>query len=136
MLKYSVAYGASAAAFLAIDFIWLSIASRLIYRPLLGDLLAETPKLSIAAAFYLVYAVGIVVFAVMPAVAAKSLATALMLGALLGLVAYGTYDITNLATIRGWPATVSIIDIIWGTMLTAVSAGAGYLAVRTFLSSA
>ena len=132
VLNYGIAYLATAAVFLIVDFVWLNIASPAFYRPKLGDLLAPNPNLAVAALFYLFYAVGIVVLAVMPAVAAKSLLMAVGFGALLGLVAYGTYDITNLATIRDWPVIVSVVDMIWGTILTAVSATAGYFAVRAF----
>lgn len=130
MLGFAVAYIASVVVFLAIDFVWLTIAGRLLYRPMLGDLLAAEPNLVVAGAFYLVYVIGIVVFAVLPAANAGSWLMALGLGALLGLVAYGTYDFTNLATIRDWPAAISFIDLAWGMTLTAVSAVAGYTALR------
>lgn len=135
MPAYLIAYAASAVAFLAIDFVWLTVASRLVYRPLLGDLLAENPNLLVAGLFYLFYVVGVVVFAVMPAVGAGSWLMAAGLGALLGLIAYGTYDMTNLATIEGWPVAVSVIDLAWGTALTAVAALAGYWAVTTFANA-
>lgn len=130
MPAYLVAYIAAAAVFLALDFVWLTFASRYFYRPQLGDLLAPDPNLAVAAIFYLVYVVGVVVFAVMPAHAAKSATMALALGALLGLVAYGTYDFTNLATIRDWPAVVSFVDLAWGIFVTAVASTAGYAALR------
>lgn len=128
MLKFLVAYLSTAVLFLTADYFWLSYASRVFYRPRLGDLLSDSPNLTIAALFYLVYVIGIVVFAVMPA---RSLFMAIGLGALLGLVAYGTYDITNLATVRGWPVIVSIVDLAWGVCVTAVAATAGYLTLRT-----
>lgn len=130
MQKYAIAYAGSAAVFLVLDFVWLSLASRYFYRPQLGELLSDNPDLKIAAAFYLIYVIGVVVFAVMPAYAARSLALAIGLGSLLGLVAYGTYDITNLATIRGWPAIVSIVDLVWGVFVTATAAASGYAVLR------
>lgn len=135
MPNFVIAYIASAAAFFALDFVWLTVATRLLYRPLLGDLLADSPNLAVAAAFYLVYLVGLVIFAVLPAANSGSWLTALGLGALLGLVAYGTYDFTNLSTIRNWPALVSVVDLIWGTLLGALAALAGYSAVRAFGSA-
>ena len=87
-----------------------------------------------AGAFYLVYVIGIVVFAVLPAHGSGSWLMALGLGALLGLVAYGTYDFTNLATIRDWPSMVSIIDLCWGVSVTAVASLAGYTVLRWFAS--
>lgn len=130
MVKYAIAYGASAVVFLGLDFVWLTLASSRFYRPQLGELLSTKPNLSVAAVFYLVYVVGVVVFAVMPAYGARSWFTATALGALLGFVAYGTYDFTNLATIKGWTTLVSVVDLAWGTVLTAIAATAGYAALR------
>lgn len=79
-----------------------------------------------AAVFYLVYLIGIVVFAVMPALNQQERLMALGAGALLGLVAYGTYDFTNLSTLKNWPLTLSLIDVCWGVVLTGVAATAGY----------
>lgn len=124
-----IAYGATAIAFFALDFIWLSLAVPRIYQPLLGNLLRDTPNLPVAAAFYLVYVVGLVVFAVLPA---GSWLMALGLGALLGLVAYGTYDFTNLSTIRDWPLMVTVVDLAWGVTVSAVAALAGYAALSFF----
>lgn len=129
-----VAYIASAVAFFALDFVWLSLAVPRLYRPLMGTLLRETPNLPVAGAFYLVYVVGLVVFAVLPAASAGSWLMALGLGALLGLVAYGTYDFTNLSTIRDWPLLVSVVDLAWGISVSAVAALAGYSALRFFSS--
>jgi uncharacterized membrane protein len=130
MAQFVIAYIVTAAVFLCVDFVWLSYASRAFYRPRLGELLAENPNLTVAALFYCVYVVGIVVFAVMPAFAARSLVMAVASGALLGLVAYGTYDFTNLATIRGWPISVAVVDVSWGIFLTATAATSGYLALK------
>ena len=129
MQKFAIAYGASAAVFLVLDFIWLTLASRFLYRPQLGNLLSDNPNLVVAAAFYLVYVVGVVVFAVLPAHGDKSWLMALGFGALLGLVAYGTYDITNLATLRDWPVMVSVVDLAWGVFVTSAAALSGYLAL-------
>ena len=131
-MQFGIAYVASATVFLILDFIWLSATTSTFYRPQLGELLSEKPNLAIAAIFYLVYVVGVVVFAVMPAYAAKSWLTALGLGALLGLVAYGTYDVTNLSTIKGWPVMVSVVDLAWGVVVTATASVAGFIAMRTF----
>lgn len=132
MPGFLIAYLASVVVFLAIDFVWLTLANRFLYQPQLGHLLAEQPNLVVAAGFYLVYVIGIVVFAVLPAANAGSWLMALGLGALLGLVAYGTYDFTNLATLRDWPPLVTIVDLAWGTALTGTAALAGYWALRTW----
>lgn len=130
MVQYAAAYAATLVAFLGIDFVWLNYASANLYRPRLGPLLLETPNIAIAALFYLVYAVAIVVLAIVPAHNHANGWMALGLGMLLGAAAYGTYDITNLATIRGWSATVTLIDIAWGTVLTGIAALGGYAMMR------
>ena len=130
MIVFGLAYLATAACFLVMDFAWLMLASPLLYKPMLGALLAPSPSLTIAGLFYAVYVVGLVVFVVIPAVNSGSWVMALGLGALLGLIAYGTYDITNLATLKEWPLAVSMIDLAWGTTVSAVASLAGYHAVK------
>jgi uncharacterized membrane protein len=125
MLRLAAAYGATAVVFLALDFIWLSSVALGMYRRELGGLLLDKPSLGIASAFYLIYVAGVVFFCVNPALHGGSWLTALGAGAVLGLVAYGTYDITNLSTLKGWSVQLSLIDLAWGTTLTAVSAAAG-----------
>ena len=123
-------YGICVAVFFALDFVWLSTATSRIYEPMLGDLLAKQPKLGVAAVFYLVYVVGIVVLAVVPGLQQGSVFAALWRGALFGFLAYATYDLTNLATIRDWPWQISAIDMAWGTVLNSTVAVAGYYAGR------
>lgn len=135
MPPFAIAYLASAATLLVLDIVWLTLAVPRLYRPQMGSLLADQPNLPVAAIFYLLYVVGIVVFVVLPAVGSGSWLSALGLGALLGLVAYGTYDFTNLATLRGWPVALSFIDVTWGIFLTATSALAGYWATAWLTSN-
>jgi uncharacterized membrane protein len=129
-VPYLVAYIATAVAFLAIDFVWLGYVVKDFYAREMGSLLRASPDFSIAAVFYLGYIVGIVFFAVAPALAAQSWKVALLNGALLGLLAYGTYDLTNLATLEGWPWRMALVDMTWGAGLTGVAAIAGYVAAR------
>jgi uncharacterized membrane protein len=133
MPAYLTAYIGSALAMLVLDVIWLTTMVPVIYKPALGDMLADPPNLAVAAVFYLVYLIGIVVFAVMPALNQQNWLMALGAGALLGLVAYGTYDFTNLSTLKNWPLTLSLIDVCWGVVLTGVAATAGYF-VANWLS--
>lgn len=130
MAQYIVAYIAAAICFLGIDFVWLSTMAKPFYRERLGPLLLDEFNMTAAGLFYLIYVGGIVVLAIAPALATGSWRTALINGAVLGLVAYGTYDMTNLAVLRGWPAIVSAVDMAWGTVLTATTALAGYTAAR------
>ena len=129
---YVVAYIATAIVFLGLDALWLSKVALGMYRQELGSLLLDKPNLPIAGAFYLLYVVGIVVLAIVPALESGGWIKALLMGAVLGLVAYGTYDITNLSTLKGWSTRLALIDIAWGTALTAVSATIGWWVVRLF----
>lgn len=113
---------ASLASFLllvAVDFVWLSQAVNFLYRPKLGGLLAEKPVVGAAALFYLLYGVGMAVLVIRPALAGGGVLAAAWTGALLGLVAYGTYDLTNQATLKGWSVTVTVVDMAWGAFVTA-----------------
>lgn len=130
MKTFLFAYVASAVVFFGLDFVWLSTMVENVYRAKLGSLLLDKPILPVAGVFYLGYVVGIVVLAVMPAVKDGDWTRAAWSGALLGLVAYGTYDMTNLSTVRGWSASVSFIDLAWGTVVTAIAAVAGTFAAR------
>lgn len=131
MIRYLIAYAATAVVFLAVDYIWLSRAINF-YRSSLGELLSDKPNLFAAGAFYSIYFVGIVVFAVMPAAKSGGWVSATFLGGLLGLVAYATYDLTNLATLSRWPLVVSVVDMVWGTFITALASLAGFMAIRSF----
>lgn len=131
-MNYLIAYLSTTIIFLVIDALWLGVVAKKFYAEQLGDLMAENIKFHIAAVFYLVYTIGIVVFAIMPALAADKILLAAGYGALFGFLAYGTYDLTNMATIRNWPTMVSVVDIIWGTSITSASATLGYLITRQF----
>ncbi|WP_439815659.1 DUF2177 family protein [Zavarzinia sp. CC-PAN008] len=130
MSRSLVAYLATAIPFLAIDFVWLNWASGAIYRPRLGNLLLEQPNIAAAGGFYLIYAVAVTALVVVPALDRGAWTHALMMGALFGFAAYGTYDMTNLSTLRGWSVTVTVIDMAWGTLLTATAATIGFFVTR------
>jgi len=126
MVRYFLIWLAVTAAFLAIDSVWLGYVARGFYQRHIGALLREDFNLGVAAAFYALYAAGIVFLVVLRAPGAGQ---ALLMGAVLGFCAYGTYDLTNLATLKGWSVTASMVDLAWGTVLTAVAAWVGYLAM-------
>lgn len=126
MTQLLLAYIFTAIIFLAIDFVWLGIVAKDFYFNSLDGLLKEKPNMVIAAVFYLMYAVGIVIFAVQPALSNGQWQTALIYGALFGFFCYATYDFTNLATIKDWPVKVSVVDIVWGVFITGTSAVSGY----------
>lgn len=125
-----IAYGFTAIAFLVIDGIWLGLIARGFYKSQMGDLMSPNPSIAAATVFYLIFVFGLVWFAVSPAIASGSWTTALINGALLGLVGYATYDLTNLAVMRGYPTTLAVVDLAWGTVLSAVAATIGFFATR------
>lgn len=126
MAQILVAYGTTAAIFLAIDAIWLSQIATRFYFDRIGHLLMDKPNLGAAAVFYIIYVVGILIFAVLPALRSESFWHALVYGGLFGFFAYLTYDMTNYATMRDCPFTVVVVDVLWGTFLSGVSAAGGY----------
>ena len=113
-------------AMLAFDAVWLTFMSANFYRPRLGNLLAVSFKIAPALAFYAIYLIGVTRFAVLPALQEGGWERAALDGALFGLAAYATYDLTNQATLREWSSAVTIVDLIWGSFLTSVSALIGY----------
>ncbi len=130
MTRYLILYGACALVFFPLDFLWLSTMGKTVYQREIGSLLLPNPNLVVAGLFYLAYLVGVVILVAGPA--EGDVVKALLLGAVLGFVAYGTYDLTNLSTLRGFTPTIAAIDIAWGTALTAVSAAGGVWISRFF----
>lgn len=124
------AYIAAAVVFLALDAAWLRLVAQPMFERNLGAFLLESPRLGVAAGFYALYVGGIVYFAVWPALAEGSARQAVVNGAILGFIAYGTYEATNLATLKGWTWGMLAMDLSWGVALTAAAAGAGHLAGR------
>lgn len=124
-MQILIAYVAAGGVFLGLDMIWLGYVARNLYRVQMGDLVAPQFLVAPAALFYALYLGGIVYFAIQPALRTGVWHHAILPGALLGLVAYGTYDLTNLAVIRNWPPALSFIDMFWGALLTALAATAG-----------
>ena len=121
MKRYVIAYFCFLIPMLAIDAVWLFTMSKRFYSNQIGNLLAESPRLAPAAAFYLIYALGASILVVVRAVDSGSGYLQVFLwGALLGLFAYATYDLTNEATLKEWPVIVTVVDLIWGSMLTGV----------------
>lgn len=131
MRKQFAAYAATALAMLALDASWLGLIAQALYQQGIGHLMAPQPRLGIAALFYLVYPLGLVIFAVAPRPATAWRPT-LRAGALFGFFAYATYDLTNLATLKDWPIGLSLIDVAWGSLASALAAGAGRYAMDRF----
>lgn len=134
-MTYILAYVGTVVTFLGLDFLWLGKVATGFYRSRIGSLLLDQPNFIAAGIFYLFYVAGIVYFAVQPALVTGNWTTAAIAGAILGFIAYGTYDMTNLATLKNWSPIVVIVDMAWGTVLTSVSAVAGYWMAQKFSSS-
>jgi uncharacterized membrane protein len=130
IMYYLKLYAATFLGFLAIDIVWLAFVARSFYKRHLGFLLSDQPNWWAAAVFYLLFIVGLLVFAVVPGLQASSLRKALLLGAFFGLVTYATYDLTNQATVKNWPWIVTVVDMAWGTVLAASVTTISYLVGR------
>ncbi|MGY3698607.1 putative membrane protein [Bradyrhizobium sp. USDA 3240] len=126
-MTYLYAYLSTLIVFLLCDMAWLGTMASRLYRPTLGDILSTEVNLPPAIAFYLIYPIGLVVFAVLPAIRSESLAQAALSGALFGFFSYMTYDLTNQATVRNWTLQLTLLDMTWGTLLGAMSATAACL---------
>lgn len=116
--------------FFAVDMLWLGVVAKGFYRKQLGPLLAEQVNWPAAIAFYLLFIGGILLFVVFPALEKRSLRRVAVLGALFGLVTYAAYDLTNLATLRGFPPVVAAVDMAWGTVLTGTVSAVAFLLAR------
>ena len=127
MLKYLGVYLVVFLAMLVIDMIWLRVIAVSWYEAGMGTLLAPSPNLAAAALFYLLFPIGVLIFAVLPADADASMLKAATMGALFGFFAYATYDLTNLAVIKDWPLGLTVIDMAWGTLVSGISATVGKL---------
>lgn len=113
--QFLVSFG----VFLVIDLIWLGLIAKKLYSKYLGYLMAANVNWAAALIFYVIFIIGVMYFVVLPALDAQSWTMALMRGAIFGFITYATYDLTNLATIRDWPLNITIIDLLWGTTLSA-----------------
>ena len=133
MIKYFKLYLVSLAAFLAIDTLWLGVVARSFYQQYLGFLMAPRPNWFAAVIFYLLFIVGILFFVVVPGLESNSLKATLLRAALFGLITYATYDLTNLATLKDWPALLSIVDMFWGTVLSVLVSYIGFMAGKRLI---
>lgn len=130
MKTYLSAYFATLLVMLIGDGIWLGLLMGSTYRGWLGPLMRETPVIGPAILFYLLYALGLVLFAVIPGLQRERWGRATAGGVFLGLIAYGTYDLSNWATLQGWPASLALVDMLWGMVISGLAATGGYWAAR------
>jgi uncharacterized membrane protein len=127
MSRVLLTYGVSVPVFFIVDMIWLGVIARGFYRKALEPLLTPNINWTAAIIFYLLFLVGILIFALLPGMEKRSLVYTVGMAALFGLISYATYDLTNLATLRDWPLMLSIVDMMWGSFLSASTAGLTYL---------
>ena len=128
--QWTKAYSLTLLIFLAVDFLWLGLIAKQFYQRHLGHLFSDQVNWPAAFLFYLLFVFGIMVFVVSPALKAQAWTQALTLGLLFGLVAYATFDLTNLALIKGWPINIVVVDILWGAVLSGIVSSAGYYVAR------
>lgn len=127
MRNIAISYFVTAIVLIVLEFAWLSQTAERLYRRALGAIMAEKARVPAAVAFYTVYVLGVVIFAVQPGLASGNWQIALLHGSLFGFFAYATYDLTNLATLKLWSLKISLIDIAWGAFVTGTSASLGVL---------
>jgi uncharacterized membrane protein len=130
MLKYLGIYFTFLICLIVVDLIWLLGIAKTLYRDQMGDLMASEPKLAAGVAFYLLYALGVCIFVIVPALSQQSGFDAVLYGALFGFFCYMTYDLTNLAVVRNFPTQLAFIDIAWGSFVTAALSGFSYWVVN------
>ena len=121
--------------FLIIDIIWLSITVKMIYRPALGSLLNDKPVIWAAVLFYLIYVIALTLLVLKPALISGSIFQAFWTGAIFGIVTYGTYNLTNMATIKDWSSNIVWIDMVWGGILTSISSSISIYITTTFFQN-
>jgi uncharacterized membrane protein len=127
MMRDLKIYLVSFMAFLAIDMLWLGLVARSFYQQQLGFIMAPSVNWFAAAIFYLLFIVGILFFVVVPGLESNSLKATLLRAALFGLITYATYDLTNLATLKDWPVLLTVVDLIWGTVLSVLVSSVGFV---------
>jgi len=128
--KLIIAYLLTAVVFFAIDLLWLGVIAKNMYNRYLGNFLSDQVNWTAAIIFYLLFIIGISIFAIYPSVNKDSPGHAILMGALFGFFTYATYDLTNLATLKNWPIQIVFIDIAWGAVLTAAVSISGYYIVK------
>jgi uncharacterized membrane protein len=130
MLKYVGIYFSFLISLVVVDMVWLLVIAKNLYRDSMGDLMADEPKLAAGLAFYVLYAVGVCIFVIVPALTKQSWFDAILYGALFGFFCYMTYDLTNLAVVRNFPEQLAFIDMAWGSFVTAALSGFTYWVVN------
>lgn len=119
--------------FFLVDILWLTVISRNLYKKYLGYIMTPNVNWVAAIVFYILFIAGLVFFVINPALAKGDLLYAILAGGFFGLIAYGTYDLTNLATLKDWPVLITVVDLLWGTFLNAATAGITFFVLTNYL---
>lgn len=125
-------YGITFVVFFAIDLLWLGLVAKNLYAKHLGYIMADKTNWPAAIIFYLLFIAGLIFFAINPALEKNSIVNAFVVGGIFGFITYSTYDMTNLATLKDWPIFITVIDIIWGTVLNSLTAGVSFYIINLF----
>lgn len=133
LLSWTKVYLLTFLIFLAVDFLWLGLIAKQFYQRYLGHFFSDQVNWAAAFLFYLLFVFGLMVFVLSPALKAEAFKQALILGMLYGLITYATYDLTNLALLKGWPLKVVVVDICWGIVLSGIVSSAGYRIAKWLL---
>lgn len=133
MMRYLKLYLVSLVVFLAIDMLWLGLVASSFYQQQLGFIMAPVVNWFVAAIFYLLFIAGILFFVVVPGLESNSLKHTLLRAAFFGLITYATYDLTNLATLKDWPVLLTVVDLIWGTVLSVLVSYIGFMAGKRLI---
>lgn len=129
-MSYAIAYGAALLVFGVVDALWLGLMGPVLYMPVLKEVLAPSIRIAPAIAFYLMYPIGIVAFGVVPALRADSGVVGMASALLFGALAYGTYDLTNYATLKVWSLPITLMDIAYGAAASAIATAAAFYAIK------
>mgnify|MGYP001189288152 CR=1 FL=1 len=132
MKLYFITFIVASLIFFIIDFIWLSITVKTIYRPILGDMILDKPILWAAFLFYVMYIIGLTILVLIPSINADSLYKVFGLGFVFGFVAYGTYNLTNMAVLKNWSPTIVVIDMFWGGILTGLTSTVTIFIIKNY----
>ncbi len=130
MLTYIRDYAITFVAFFLVDLVWLAFIARKLYQSNIGHLMATNVNWVAAILFYLLFIAGLLFFVIHPAIAENSIKQAFIIGAFFGFITYATYDLTNLATLKDWPVFITVVDLIWGSTLCALTSGLSYFVIQ------
>jgi uncharacterized membrane protein len=132
-MQFIKVYALTLVVFFLVDILWLGVLSKKLYKEYLGHLMAPEVNWPAAITFYMIFIAGLVFFVIIPAMEKGSLMYAIVVGAFFGLITYGTYDLTNQATLKDWPVLITVIDLAWGSFLNAATSGITYYIATTLL---